>query len=101
MSCFEIALKFFFFGSDYIVVESPAARGYVAASTHVLDVMAAKPSRGLYTVTVNVDFKKDAKMYTGGLDAKVQIKVLSKVTVEDLEVGVSDRDQSAPRNPTK
>ena len=81
------------FFSDYIVVRSDIGNGYIAAHTYVYDF--GTTDRGIYTLSLNIEFKKNAKVYIGGKDVEVKAKVVSRVVVEDVEVGVADRDQAA------
>ena len=50
---------------------------------------------------MNVQFNKNAGVYIGGKDEEVKAKVVSRVTVADVEVGVADRDQAAASKPVK
>ncbi|XP_065063674.1 dolichyl-diphosphooligosaccharide--protein glycosyltransferase subunit 2-like [Rhopilema esculentum] len=78
---------------DYLIVKSEIAKGYIAANSYVYDFGTAE--RGIYTLTLNVEFKKNANVYIGGKDAELKAKVLSRITVENIEVGIADREQSA------
>ena len=85
--------------SDFIVVKSEIAKGYIAAHTHMYDF--GKSARGIYTLALNVEFPKDAKMYIGAKDAKLKAKVMSRITVDDIEIGVADREKSLSSKATK
>ena len=60
-----------------------------------------KSARGIYTLALNVEFPKDAKMYIGAKDAKLKAKVMSRITVDDIEIGVADREKSLSSKATK
>jgi len=79
---------------DFIVVDSEIARGYVAAHPFELNVLSENLSRGLYKASLNVEIKKDSKLFVIGGSFDVPCKVLTRVNVEDFKIGVSDKDAS-------
>jgi len=79
---------------DFIVVDSEIARGYVAAHAFELNVLSESLSRGLYRASLNVEIKKDPKLFVTGGSFDVACKVLARINVEDVKVGVSDKDAS-------
>lgn len=79
--------------SDYIIVQSDIAKAYIAAHSYLYDFGSA--DRGIYTLTLNVKFNKNSAVYIGGKDVETKAKVVSRVTVADVEVGVADRDQTS------
>jgi len=79
---------------DFIVVDSEVARGFVAAHAFELNVLSESLARGLYTASLNVEIKKDTKLFVIGGSFDVPCKVLARVSVEDFKIGVSDKDAS-------
>ena len=61
----------------------------------------AKADRGIYALTLDVQFSKNSGIYIGGKDVEVKAKVVSRVTVSNVEIGVADREQSAASKPIK
>jgi len=63
--------------------------------------MANKPSSGFYKLTVSAaPGKADARLL-GTTGATVMVKVIAQVTLENVELGVADRDQMASPKPFK
>lgn len=85
---------------DFIVIDGDVARGYIAAHSFSLDVMAARPSRGMYKCNVQVGVKNKKKFLLGGTFS-LGVKVLARIMVEDVEVGVGDKDQAVLSKTTK
>jgi len=79
---------------DFIVIDSEVAKGFIAANAYKLDVMSANPSRGIFNCKFAVGLKGSNNFFVLGGDFIVSVKVLAKITVEDLDIGVGDRDQS-------
>ena len=77
---------------DFIVLDSEVAKGFVAANAFKLDVMEAAPTRGMYNCKFGVEL--DNKLFVLGGDFVAKVKVLAKIVVEDVEIGIGDRDQS-------
>ena len=88
-----------YFYSDYIVFKSDIAKAYIAAHPYLYDFGTAKS--GIYTLTLDVQFNKNAGVYIGGKDVEIKAKVVSRVTVANVDIGVADREQSAPSKPIK
>ncbi len=63
--------------------------------------MAEKPARGFYTMSISVVPAKADKRFIGTTGAEVEVKVTTQVAIENVEIGVADRDQSAPPKTTK
>jgi len=79
---------------DFIVIDSEVAKGFVAANAFKLDVMGSNPSRGMYNCKLDVSLKTSNSLFVLDGDFVVSVKVLAKIMVEDVEIGVGDRDQS-------
>jgi len=87
---------------DFIVIDSEVAKGFIAANAFKLDVMSASPTRGLYNCEVEVGLKEEGSaMFV--LDGKftIPVKVLAKIMVEDVQLGIGDRDSSSVSKMTK
>ncbi|BFZ21356.1 hypothetical protein BsWGS_24394 [Bradybaena similaris] len=66
-----------------------------------LNFLEAKPAKGFYKLTINVVPKKaDAKLI-GITGAEVEVKVTTKVSVENVEIGVADKDQATAAKTTR
>lgn len=79
---------------DFIVLDSEVAKGFVAANAFKLDVMGANPTRGMYNCRFEVELNPANKLFVLGGEFVAKVKVLAKIVVEDVEIGIGDRDQS-------
>ncbi|XP_028514017.1 dolichyl-diphosphooligosaccharide--protein glycosyltransferase subunit 2 isoform X2 [Exaiptasia diaphana] len=59
-----------------------------------LDFMASKPSPGVYTVTVNVKSQKEDKRLIGTTGTQLKVKVVTKVTMGQVDLSVIDKEHS-------
>lgn len=66
-----------------------------------LDFMANKPSSGFYKVTINVAPQKANSQLLGTTGASVTVKVTTQVGLENVEVGVADKDQVTAPKPVR
>ncbi len=65
-------------------------------SSYEVDMMAAKPGKGFYELTVTAEpAKADAKL-VGNVGAVLLVKALGSVVVTGAEIGVADADQTTP-----
>jgi len=80
---------------DFIVLDSESVKGFVAANAYKLDVMAGAPNRGMYNCKFEVTVGAANKLFVLGGDFVATVKVLAKIVVEDVEIGVGDRDKTA------
>jgi len=80
---------------DYIVIDSEVAKGFVQAHAFKLDVMGANPNRGMYNCKFDVGLKTSESLFVLDGNFVVSVKVLAKIMVTDVEIGVGDRDQAA------
>jgi oligosaccharyltransferase complex subunit delta (ribophorin II) len=80
---------------DFIVIDSEIAKGFVAAHSFKLDIMDANPTRGMYKCQLEVGLKPGNKLFALDGAFSVNAKVLAKIMVEDVEIGVGDRDQAS------
>ncbi|KAJ8321956.1 hypothetical protein KUTeg_000427 [Tegillarca granosa] len=70
-------------------------------SLYQLNFMQAKPPRGFYKITISVNPKKVDKRLIGTAGAEVQVKVTTQVSIENVEIGVADKDQTSAARTTK
>lgn len=77
---------------DYIVIDSEIAKGFVAAHSFKLDIMGASPNRGMYNCKFEVKLKTKKELFSLNGPFTLNVKVLTKIMVEDVEIGVGDRD---------
>jgi len=66
-----------------------------------LNFIEAKPAKGFYKLTLNVSPKKSDSRLIGTKGAEIEVKVTTKITVENVEIGVADKDQSTAAKTTK
>lgn len=86
---------------DFIVLDSEVAKGFVAANAFKLSVMDATPSRGMYNAKFEVGLKGGNKLLVLGGEFVLKVKVLAKIMVEGVEIGVGDKDHSSISKPIK
>jgi len=91
-----------------VVMSKSKMKGLDAAPTfYDIDLMAVKPGRGFYELTLTaIPAKTNAKL-AGNEGAVLLVKVLGSVTIEGVEISIAEHDQStAPKihaiqHPTK
>ncbi|CAG5124850.1 unnamed protein product [Candidula unifasciata] len=66
-----------------------------------LNFLEAKPAKGFYKLTINVVPKKADPKLIGITGAEVEVKVTTKVSVENVEIGVADKDQATAAKTTR
>ncbi|XP_005100783.1 dolichyl-diphosphooligosaccharide--protein glycosyltransferase subunit 2 [Aplysia californica] len=66
-----------------------------------LNFLNAKPAKGFYKLTINVAPKKADARLIGTSGAEVEVKVTTKISVENVEIGVADKDQTTAARTTK
>jgi oligosaccharyltransferase complex subunit delta (ribophorin II) len=66
-----------------------------------LDFMQVKPARGFYKIGLQVTPGKADGRLLGTTDAAVTIKVTTQVIIENVEIGVADKEQSTSPRSTK
>lgn len=67
-------------------------------TVYEVDMMMVKPARGFYDLTTNAVPKKSDERLVGNSGAMLKVKALSSISIEDVELGVGDADQStAPK----
>ncbi len=86
--------------SDGAVIMSKSKMAAVASdsSAYDVDMMAAKPGKGFYQMTVTAMPSKTDSRLAGNEGAELLVKALGSVEVVNAEIGVGDADQStAPK----
>jgi len=90
------------FGDDAIILSK---KQFTVSSSddslYELDLMKVKPARGFYTISISITPQKADKRLLGTTGAEVEVKVTTQVAVENVEIGVADKDQSLPAKTTK
>jgi oligosaccharyltransferase complex subunit delta (ribophorin II) len=86
-------------GDDAIVMsKKPFKASSLDSALYELDFLEAKPACGFYAITVSVSPQTKDSRLIGTSGAEVRVKVTTKVSIENVELGVADKDQStAPR----
>lgn len=63
--------------------------------------MEVKPERGLYKLSVSAALAKPDPRLVGNVGASLTVKVMCSVSVENVEVGTADADQTTQAKLTK
>ena len=79
---------------DMIVLSNEIAKGYIEAHAYILDVMSAKPKRGMFKCNVGVKIA-NGKHFIKSSNYGLKLKVLARVMVEDVKVFVAEKDQAS------
>lgn len=66
-----------------------------------LNFMQAKPTRGFYKIVVSATPSEADGRLLGLTGAEVQVKVTIQVSIENVEIGVADKDQTTVARTTK
>merc|ERR1711988_230425 len=84
--------------SDGAVVMSKSKMKAAAGSFYEIDLMAVKPGKGFYELTMTSTPTKENKKLAGNEGAVLLVKVLGTIALENVEIGIADADQStAPK----
>lgn len=84
--------------SDGAVVMSKSKMNAVDETLYDVDMMATKPGRGFYELTINAAPAKADDRLVGNTNAIVLVKALGSVVIANAEIGVADADQgTAPK----
>lgn len=79
---------------DYLIFEGDVARGYIAAHSFGIDIMASNPTKGMYKCSIEVQTPKEAKNLVTAGAFEMNVKVLARVMVENVEIAVGDKDHA-------
>ncbi|XP_065651627.1 dolichyl-diphosphooligosaccharide--protein glycosyltransferase subunit 2 isoform X3 [Hydra vulgaris] len=82
---------------DYIIVEGEVARGYFPANSYNVDVGSTNPLRGMYKCNVQVNIGNQ-KHYIVKDTYVINVKVVSKIAVEDVFIEVGEKDQASKKH---
>jgi len=89
-------------GDDAVVLSKAKFEGVPKdESLYELDFMGIKPARGFYSVIISVAPVKSDKRLIGTTGANVEVKVTTKVSIEDVKVGIAEKDQVAATRSVK
>ncbi|XP_037081679.1 dolichyl-diphosphooligosaccharide--protein glycosyltransferase subunit 2-like [Pollicipes pollicipes] len=81
-----------------VISKSPFAPSKADKSLFELDMLASTPGRGFYRLVVSARPSKPDARLIGHTGAELRVKVLTQMTVDAVELGVVDADQTtAPR----
>lgn len=58
-----------------------------------LDLMSSNPGKGVYKVVLSATATDDSRL-VGNAGALVEVKVLTRISIEETEIGTADADQS-------
>ncbi|KAI0208719.1 Dolichyl-diphosphooligosaccharide--protein glycosyltransferase subunit 2 [Lamellibrachia satsuma] len=86
-------------GDDAIVMNKKLFKASsLDSALYELDFLEAKPACGFYAITVSVSPQTKDLRLIGTSGSEVRVKVTTKVSIENVELGVADKDQTtAPR----
>ena len=70
-------------------------------SLYEINLMESKPVAGFYRLTISATPKKADKRLLGTSGAFVEVKVTAQVVIENVEIGIADKDQSTASRTTK
>ncbi|XP_059158933.1 dolichyl-diphosphooligosaccharide--protein glycosyltransferase subunit 2-like isoform X2 [Physella acuta] len=70
-------------------------------SLYELNFLEAKPAKGFYKLTISVVPKKSDAKLIGTTGAELEVKVTTKVAIENVEIGVADKDQATAARTTR
>lgn len=66
---------------------------FSVSSMFELDLMSSNPGKGVYRVALSASSTDDSRL-VGNIGALVEVKVLTKIAIEETEIGTADSDQS-------
>ncbi|CAH3150817.1 unnamed protein product, partial [Pocillopora meandrina] len=75
--------------NDFIVIETDLGRGMFAAHSYELNFMTSRPGPGVYTISIRM-MVESLVLFS----LQIKVKVVTKVTVEDVELSVVDKEQN-------
>ena len=84
--------------SDGAVVMSKSKMANKGAGIYEVNLMSAKPGKGFYELTLTATPTKANSKLAGNEGAVLTVKVLGTISLENVELGIVDADQStAPK----
>ncbi|WAR18094.1 RPN2-like protein [Mya arenaria] len=88
-------------GDQSVVISKKPFKATSDDALFEMDFMANKPSSGFYNVAISVAPAKADSRLLGVTGASVTVKVTTQVSLENVEIGVADRDQVVAPKPTR
>ncbi|XP_064653150.1 dolichyl-diphosphooligosaccharide--protein glycosyltransferase subunit 2-like [Lineus longissimus] len=89
-------------GTDAVVLNKKQFTASSSDNTlYELNFMDTKASRGFYKMTISATPAKADSRLIGTAGAEVLVKVTTQVMIENVEIGVADKDQSSAAKTTK
>ncbi|GFN95846.1 dolichyl-diphosphooligosaccharide--protein glycosyltransferase subunit 2 [Plakobranchus ocellatus] len=89
-------------GDDAVVISKKQFSAAASdKSLFELNFLQAKPAKGFYKLTINVSPKQPNSKLLGTAGAEVSVKVTTQVSVENVELGVADKDQATAARTTR
>ncbi|KAL5013122.1 hypothetical protein ScPMuIL_007392 [Solemya velum] len=79
----------------------PLPEEKIPLSLYELNFMTSERKRGFYKLTVSVSPSKADNRFIGTSGAEVEVKVTSQVKIENVDIGIADKDQSSSARTTK
>lgn len=64
------------------------------AGMHELDLMSTNPGKGVYRVVLSASASRTDSRLVGNVGTVVVVKVLTRIDIDDAEIGTADSDQS-------
>ncbi|GAB1602914.1 dolichyl-diphosphooligosaccharide--protein glycosyltransferase subunit 2-like [Argonauta hians] len=86
---------------DVVVLSKKAFSSTSDPSLYELDFLQNKPTRGFYKIVISAAPNKADKRFIGITGSEVQVKVTTHVSLENIEIGVADKDQTTATRTTK
>jgi len=81
-----------------VVMSKSKMKASESASFYEIDLMAVKPGKGFYELTLTSTPTKPNSKLAGNEGAVLLVKVLGTISLENVEIGIADADQStAPK----
>merc|ERR1739844_174685 len=77
-----------------VVMSKSKMKAAESATFYEIDLMAVKPGKGFYELTMTSTPVKENKKLAGNEGAVLLVKVLGTIALENVEIGVADTDQS-------
>lgn len=88
-------------GDDVVVLSKKKFEPTSDGTVYTVNLMEVKPERGLYKLSVSAALAKPDPRLVGNVGASLTVKVMCSVSVENVEVGTADADQTTQAKLTK
>ena len=77
-----------------VIASKQKIKASSSPTSYEVNLMASKPAKGFYELTVTAIPNKANNKLIGNEGAKLVVKVLGSASIENVEIGVADSDQS-------